>query len=47
MAVLWDGSGLVAERVGTVRGPGPPRLRLISANPDYTPYQPVDEVRRV
>ena len=43
MAVLWDGSGLVAERVETVRGPGPPRLRLISANPDYTPYNPPRE----
>ena len=38
MAVLWDGSGLVVKRIETVRGPGPPRLRLISVNPDYAPY---------
>ena len=38
MAVLWDGNGLVVKRIETVREPGPPRLRLISANPDYAPY---------
>ena len=38
MFVLWDGNGLVVKRIETVREPGPPRLRLISANPDYTPY---------
>ena len=38
MAVLWDGNGLVVKRVEAVRDPGPPRLRLISANPDYAPY---------
>ena len=37
MAVLWDGNGLVVKRIETVRKPGPPRLRLISANPDYAP----------
>ena len=44
--VLWDGDGLVVKRVEPVRasdaeplsGDGPPRLRLISANPDYPPY---------
>ena len=35
--VLWDGNGLVAKRVETLRGE-PPRLRLLSANPDYGPY---------
>ena len=35
MFVLWDGNGLVVKRIETVREPGPPRLRLISANPDY------------
>ena len=38
MFVLWDGNGLVVKRIETVREPGPPRLRLISANPDYAPY---------
>ena len=32
-----DGNGLVAEGIETVREPGPHWLRLISANPDYTP----------
>ena len=43
MAVLWDGNGLVAERIETVRKPRPHRLRPISANPDYTPYNPLRE----
>ena len=37
MFVLWDGNRLVVKRVEAVRGE-PPRLRLISANPDYAPY---------
>ena len=41
--MLWDGNGLVAERSETVREPRPHRLRLISANPDYTPYNPPRE----
>ncbi len=36
--VLWDGAGLVVKRVAHQRGE-PPRLRLISANPDYEPYE--------
>ncbi len=41
--VLWDGIGLVVKHVEVVRGDvvdedEPPRLRLISANPDYVPY---------
>ena len=41
--VLWDGIGLVVKHVEVMRGDAvdgdePPRLRLISANPDYAPY---------
>ncbi len=41
--VLWDGIGLVVKHVEVARGDDadenePPRLRLISANPDYAPY---------
>ena len=41
--VLWDGSGLVVKQVEAVQGHGSdgedsPRLRLLSANPDYAPY---------
>ena len=41
--VLWDGNGLVVKRVDAVHEGAPnedepPRLRLISANPDYPPY---------
>ena len=36
--VLWDGDGLVVKRVEKARDPGPLRLRLVSANPDYPPY---------
>ena len=41
--VLWDGNGLVVKRVDAVHAgaedeDGPPRIRLISANPDYAPY---------
>ncbi len=40
--VLWDGNGLVVKHVETVHDDvdedEPPRLRLISANPDYAPY---------
>ena len=45
MAVLSDGNSLVAERIETVREPRPHRLRLISANPDYTAYNPPREDR--
>ena len=40
MVELWDGNGLVAKHVEAVRGESdePRRLRLISANPDYAPY---------
>ena len=40
--VFWDGIGLVVKHVEVVRGDAvddePPRIRLISANPDYAPY---------
>ena len=38
MFVLWDGNGLVVKRTETMREAGPPRLQLLSANPDYAPY---------
>ena len=37
--VLWDGNGLVVKRVEPARGDGPPRLRLLSTNPAYEPYE--------
>ena len=36
--VLWDGIGLVIKRVEPAHEPGPPKLRLISANPAYPAY---------
>jgi phage repressor protein C with HTH and peptisase S24 domain len=41
--VLWDGNGLVVKHVEAVHRDeayeeDPPRIRLISANPDYAPY---------
>ncbi len=38
--VLWDGDGLVVKRVEPVHEPdrGAPKLRLLSANPDYPAY---------
>ena len=35
--VLRDGGGIVVKRVERVRDGGPPRLRLISPNPNYPP----------
>jgi phage repressor protein C with HTH and peptisase S24 domain len=44
--VLWDGLSVVVKRVEVVRGADPIRLRLISANPQYSPYEAtLDEVR--
>ena len=42
--MLWDGDGLVVKRVEPVRpddddDPARTRLRLLSANPDYPPYE--------
>jgi phage repressor protein C with HTH and peptisase S24 domain len=36
---LWDGLGVVIKRVQVVRGSDPLRLRVISANPQYEPYE--------
>ena len=38
-AVLWDGAGLVVKKVEIVPHAEAPRLRLLSANPDYEPYE--------
>ena len=38
LVVLRNGDGLAVKRIEKARDPGPPRLRLISASPDYTPY---------
>ena len=35
---LWDGTGLVVKRVEVLPQTDPSRLRLISANPAYQPY---------
>ena len=50
--VLWDGDGLVVKRVEPVRDAGADpdraRLRLVSAHPDYPPYErPAAEVHIV
>jgi phage repressor protein C with HTH and peptisase S24 domain len=37
--VLHDGMGLVAKRLEHVPMSDPPRLRIISDNPHYTPYE--------
>ena len=41
--VVWDGNGLVVKRVEPMHSDQvdedePPRLKLLSANPDYAPY---------
>jgi len=36
---LWDGYGVVVKRVEIVRGSDPLRVRIISANASYTPYE--------
>jgi phage repressor protein C with HTH and peptisase S24 domain len=44
--VLWDGLSVVVKRVEVVRGSDPIRIRLISANPQYSPYEAtIDEIR--
>ena len=43
---LWDGFGLVIKRLQIVRGSEPIRVRVISANPSYEPYEAaLDEIR--
>lgn len=39
--VVWDGLGVVAKRVQPVHGSDPLRLRLLSDNPAYSPYEAV------
>jgi phage repressor protein C with HTH and peptisase S24 domain len=42
---LWDGIGVVIKRVQVVRGADPLKIRIISANPQYEPYEAtLDEV---
>ncbi len=42
---LWDGLGVVVKRIQVVRGSDPMRLRIISANAQYEPYEAtLDEV---
>lgn len=40
---LWDGYGLVIKRVQVVRGSEPLRLRIISVNAQYEPYEATEE----
>jgi len=43
---LWDGFGLVIKRLQFVMGSEPTRVRVISANPSYSPYEAaLDDVR--
>ena len=43
--VLFDGMGLVAKRVEHIPNSDPPRLRIISDNTFYSPYErTIDEV---
>ena len=37
--VLHDGMGLVAKRLEHIPGSEPPRLRVISDNQRYSPYE--------
>jgi len=37
--VVWDGLGLVIKRVEVVPGSDPLRVRIMSANPAYAPYE--------
>lgn len=45
--VLHDGMGLVAKRLEHVPMSDPPRLRIISDNPHYTPYECLAEEANV
>lgn len=37
--VVWDGLGLVIKRVEVMPGSDPLRVRIMSANPAYQPYE--------
>lgn len=41
--VLYDGMGLVAKRLEHIPGSEPPRVRVISDNPRYSPYECTSE----
>lgn len=44
--VLFDGMGLVAKRLEHIPNPDPPRVRVISDNTFYTPYErTADEIK--
>lgn len=46
--VLLDGMGLVAKRLEHIPNSDPPRVRIISDNPLYAPYEGVaDEINVV
>jgi phage repressor protein C with HTH and peptisase S24 domain len=37
--VIWDGMGIVAKRIEHILSSDPPRLRIMSVNPDYETYE--------
>lgn len=37
--VVWDGLGLVAKRIEHIPFSEPPRIKLSSDNPKYSPYE--------
>ena len=41
--VLWDGHSIVVKRLQIIRGTEPLRVRVISANPQYEPYEVLAE----
>lgn len=40
---IWDGDATVCKRVEKIHGSDPPRLRIISENTAYTPYEVLAE----
>lgn len=44
--VLWDGMGVVVKRLQVIRNTEPLRVKIISANPQYDPYEAtIEEIR--
>jgi phage repressor protein C with HTH and peptisase S24 domain len=41
--VVWDGLNLVLKRVEYIAHSEPPRVRILSENPEYQPYERVVE----
>jgi phage repressor protein C with HTH and peptisase S24 domain len=37
--VIWDGMGIVAKRIEHILSSDPPKLRIVSVNPDYETYE--------